>query len=653
MTDRDKRQGGRPFKPDGKKPFAGRKPGGKKPGPSRDRKPGPPPKAQEGERIAKAMARAGACSRRDAEQWIAEGRVAVNGRTLESPAFNVTSADRITIDGKPLAERERTRLFLFHKPRGLVTTDRDPEGRQTIFDYLAERHPDLPRLMTVGRLDINTEGLLLLTNDGGLARTLELPATGWLRRYRVRAHGETDQAALDTLAKGVRVDDVDYAPIEAKLDRVQGANTWITLGLREGKNREVRRVLGSLGLEVNRLIRVSYGPFQLGDVAEGAVEEVKTRVLRDQLGPSLIAQSAADFEAPAKEREERPARATRERGERSERFERRDRPERDGERSDRFERRPRPERDGERPMRGRRFERDAEPVEEKKKTERPKPGSRKHVTTMRAERDEKMKAERVKISRGATEDRHGRAVVVERVTPTAPKAEPENRNARRFKAERDGERPIRRKPREDGGRPERNERGRPEGRERFSRGDAPRSPRGDGERRFEKRGDGDRPFRKRSESGEGARTFEGRGPRREGGERSFDKRPPRRDDRPRDDRPRENRFERGDGEKRFARNERGGDRPFKRDDARGERSFRSDRPREDRPREDRPRGDRPGGDKAGPRKFGGGKPGGRTFGGKSGDKPRGPRPGGDKPRSPRSGGDRPRSGGPRKPRGKD
>ena len=261
----------------------------------------PGEKAFEGERVAKAMARAGACSRRDAEQWIAEGRVAVNGRVLASPAFNVREGDAITVDGAPLAERERTRLFLFHKPAGLVTSARDPEERETVFAHIERHHPDLPRVVSVGRLDINTEGLLLLTNDGGLARVLELPATGWTRRYRVRAHGEVDQAMLDTLAKGVTVEGVNYAPIEARLDRVQGANAWISMTLTEGKNREIKRVLEHLRLDVTRLIRISFGPFQLGDIAEGAVEEVKLKVLRDQLGKGLAELANVDFAASVRE----------------------------------------------------------------------------------------------------------------------------------------------------------------------------------------------------------------------------------------------------------------------------------------------------------------------------------------------------------------
>jgi 23S rRNA pseudouridine2605 synthase len=252
-----------------------------------------------GERIAKVMARAGLCSRREAEAWISEGRVAVNGQKVASPALNVTPADRIMVDGNPLPGRERTRLFRYHKPRGLVTTHSDPEGRPTIFGALPK---DLPRLISVGRLDLNSEGLLLLTNDGGLARALELPSTGWVRRYRVRAHGEVTQEALDKLRNGITVEGVRYGPIEAVLDRVKGANVWLTMGLREGKNREIRKVLGALNLSVNRLIRLSFGPFQLGDLGDGQIDEVKTRVLQEQLGEALIAAAHLDFTAPVVQR---------------------------------------------------------------------------------------------------------------------------------------------------------------------------------------------------------------------------------------------------------------------------------------------------------------------------------------------------------------
>jgi 23S rRNA pseudouridine2605 synthase len=248
-----------------------------------------------GERIAKVMARAGLASRRAAEAWIAAGRVSVNGAVISSPALNVKPSDRIVVDGQPLPGRARTRLFRYHKPRGLVTTHADPQGRPTIFRALPKR---LPRVISVGRLDINSEGLLLLTNDGGLARALELPATGWLRRYRVRAHGRVTQQALDRLRDGATVAGIHYGPIEATLDREQGANVWLTMGLREGKNREVRKVLEQLGLTVNRLIRVAYGPFELGDLDDATVEEVQTEDLRKALGPEITAQANADFEAP-------------------------------------------------------------------------------------------------------------------------------------------------------------------------------------------------------------------------------------------------------------------------------------------------------------------------------------------------------------------
>ncbi len=256
-----------------------------------------------GERIAKVMARAGLASRREAEAWIAAGRVAVNGAVISSPALNVTPSDRIVVDGQPLRARERTRLFRYHKPRGLVTTHSDPEGRPTIFRALPK---ELPRLISIGRLDINTEGLLLLTNDGGLARVLELPATGWLRRYRVRALGRVMQPALDGLRAGLTVEGVHYGPIEATLDREQGANVWLTVGIREGKNREVRKVLETLGLKVNRLIRVAFGPFELGELDDGAVEEVKTEELKAALGTDIAKQAEADFDAPLIEHDDRP-----------------------------------------------------------------------------------------------------------------------------------------------------------------------------------------------------------------------------------------------------------------------------------------------------------------------------------------------------------
>lgn len=250
------------------------------------------------ERIAKVIARAGIASRRDAEVLISEGRVALDGKILTSPAVNVSPLSHITIDGEPLPERERTRLWFYHKPRGLVTTARDPEGRTTVLEQLPE---ELPRVVAIGRLDINTEGLLLLTNDGGLARVIAHPTTGWLRKYKVRAHGEVTQADLDKLGNGITIDDIEYGPVEARIDRVQGNNVWLTLGLREGKNREVKRILEHLGMRVNRLIRISFGPFQLGDIEAGMVEEIRTKVLKEQLGTALAEEAGADFEKPVRE----------------------------------------------------------------------------------------------------------------------------------------------------------------------------------------------------------------------------------------------------------------------------------------------------------------------------------------------------------------
>jgi 23S rRNA pseudouridine2605 synthase len=234
-----------------------------------------------GERIAKRLARAGVCSRREAERLIAAGRVAVDGTVLTSPAVLVTEASRITVDRRPIPGPEATRLWRYHKPAGVMTTHRDPQGRPTVFERLP---PELPRVVSIGRLDFNSEGLLLLTNDGALARRLELPAQGWLRRYRVRVHGPVDAERLAGLARGSEIAGVRYGPIEASLERQQSSNAWLALSLHEGKNREVRRVMEHLGLQVTRLIRVAYGPLQLGHLARGAVEEVPSRVLKDQLG---------------------------------------------------------------------------------------------------------------------------------------------------------------------------------------------------------------------------------------------------------------------------------------------------------------------------------------------------------------------------------
>jgi 23S rRNA pseudouridine2605 synthase len=649
-----------------------------------------PAETPEGERIAKVMARAGLCSRRDAERWITDGRVSVNGKVLESPAFNVTEQDQVTVDGRPIARRERTRLFMFHKPRGTVTTDHDPEGRDTIFDVLPE---GLPRLVTIGRLDINTEGLLLLTNDGGLARALELPATGWLRRYRVRAHGEIDQAQLDALAAGVVIEGIEYRGIEAKIDRVQGANVWLTMGLREGKNREIKRVLEHLGLAVNRLIRVSYGPFQLGDLEDGAIEEVKTRILKDQLGEKLAAEAGVDFEAPvldAKDREkiarrhpndERPA--VRERPAMRERPAR----EREPRGGEGFQRRP---------SNGKpREERDERPLSARDII----PRTRKHVSVMRAEKAEAGEGRR-KIQRGETADRRGRTVPVERVSGGERDAtRVDSRNARRFSKERDGgrsaERPASgpragwRRSEEGGGRPRRDDRGsstnRAAGEGRADGGRRPWEQRGDSRRTPEASGER-RESRPRPEGGERPeRTFRSdRGPRKDFGDRpprkDFGERAPRKDfgDRP----PRKDFGDRGPRKDLGDRGPRKdfGDRPPRKDFGDrpprkpfGERpDARADRP--DRKRDDRPGrsfGDKPGGrdrfagksDGEGARKGPGGRggfkspggkgpggkgpggfgkgPGGKGPGGRAGGRPGGGRPSGGRPAGGRPGGSRP------------
>ncbi|WBU60786.1 pseudouridine synthase [Paracoccus albus] len=256
-----------------------------------------PEKPADADRIAKVMARAGVASRREAERMILEGRVAVNGKKIDSPALDVLPSDKVTVDGKKLDEPQETRLWLYYKPVGLVTSENDEKGRQTVFDALPR---DLPRVMSVGRLDLNSEGLLLLTNDGELKRRLELPETGWLRRYRVRVNGQPNDLTFAPLRRGVEIDGEEFAPMEIKLDSQQGANAWLTVGIREGKNREIRRAMAHVGLQVNRLIRIGYGPFKLTGMEENEVREIKRRVLRDQLGGLLTGEP---------EEKERPFRA--------------------------------------------------------------------------------------------------------------------------------------------------------------------------------------------------------------------------------------------------------------------------------------------------------------------------------------------------------
>jgi 23S rRNA pseudouridine2605 synthase len=553
---------------------------------------------------------------------------------LKSPAFNVSETDDVRVDGKKLAAPERTRLFLFHKPRGLVTTARDPEGRQTVFAVLP---PDLPRLVAIGRLDINTEGLLLLTNDGGLARVLELPSTGWLRRYRVRAHGIIEQAALDRLAGGVTIDGVDYLGVEAKLDREQGANAWLTLGLREGKNREIKKILEHLGLAVNRLIRISFGPFELGDLPEGEVMEVRTRVLRDQLGVKLAKEANVDFDTLQIVAIQSPPEGT------------------SGERPRTRSGAPRENRGPKRAMQGRpdrgasrgetRFERDAAPRRAPPAPSTPE-RRRKHVSALRAEIAADAATTRKRIERSATHDRKGRTIAVERISragedATHAAAEQPKRSGRPNAGERGGrsfesggrasrsdsfgskrggaaggrERPARPDQKERGRRPERSNAARAEGGPRERRFDRPLAKR-DGDRRdgtLRTRGAGD-PARERKFDRPQGRTRppagEGRPPRsdaRSGGprERRFDRPPTKRDGDRRDGPPRtrnagdptrERKFERPQGR---TRPEAGEGRPSRSDD-RGSRSdFKS--PRAGGRDRDRPESrDRGAGGKGGP-----------------------------------------------------
>ncbi|MBB3809479.1 pseudouridine synthase [Pseudochelatococcus contaminans] len=653
------------------------------------------------ERIAKAMSRAGIASRRDAEVMIAEGRVAVNGKVIDTPVTLVSPQDRIVIDGAPMPSRDRTRLWLYHKPRGLVTTARDPERRPTVFDALPE---ELPRVVAVGRLDINTEGLLLLTNDGGLSGVLEHPETGWLRRYRVRAYGDTDQAQLDALRDGITIDGMHYGPVEALIQRRQGDNIWLTLGLREGKNREVKRILEHLGLRVNRLIRISFGPFQLGDLHEGEVEEVRTRVLRDQLGETLAAEAGADFDAGSFE-PNAAVRSQRAGGEnpparREEAFEERSR-QRAVWRDDQTE--------GERP-RGKRIPRrgaDAQvarqhsgervharvgvvtdPGGRKVKVERIVNPPRLAERTVRPERDEQdrggfaPRGERParRFSDGPQQQRQSFGDRPRRFSDRSEgfSDRSDDRRPRRPEGGADGERRFERRGERPAGGRGFGDRSRPEGDRSFGgkrfadrsegfsgRGDdrRPRRPEGgaDGERRFEKRGErpaGGRGFGDRSRP-EGDRSFGGKrfADRSEGfSGRGDDRRPRRPEGGAEGERRFEKRGERPAGGRGFGdRSRPEGDRSFggKRFADRSEGfSGRGDDRRPRRPeggadgerrfekRGERPTGGRGFGDRSRPE-------GGRSFAGKSEGRPSGGRPFGGKPSGDRPSGGRPSSDRPR------
>jgi 23S rRNA pseudouridine2605 synthase len=634
---RDRKPRGAASAAAGKKPFGAGKPAGKKPdgkpfaGKSapRDGKPareGKPAKAAPSvsasaelapERISKLLARAGVASRRDIERMIMEGRVSVNGKVLETPVLNATFADHIEVDNQPIRGIERTRLWLYHKPAGLVTTNADPEGRPTVFENLPE---DLPRVMSIGRLDINTEGLLLLTNDGGLARMLELPTTGWLRRYRVRAHGKIEQADLDKLKEGIAVEGVLYGAIDATLDKVQGSNVWVTVSLREGKNREIKNVLGALGLDVNRLIRVSYGPFQLGELPEGHAQEIRGRTLRDQLGPRLIEEAKANFDAPlfdhaVDDADEKPARKSRADaapawGEKP--AERREKPsgrhEKPADRRENARARldtKRDDRFGDKPRGGARDKDRGEDRFEGKPKREPAVRARKSnvwmapgarpVAEKKAESAEAVKREPRERPEGAPKTKRYGRTADGAPTRSAKKFDPDRKGAARGRPVDDrAEKPRILKTRDEDG--EWIRASEPEKRDDDGRGGFGRKRSGAGDDRAP-RDFGDRPPR-------GDRSFGDRKPRAEG-ERSFGDRPARGDRKPR-----------AEGERSF------GDRKPR---AEGERTF-SDRP----PRRD------------GGKPFGGKPSGGKSFGGKPG----GGRPSGGKP----AGGGRPAGGS--RPRGK-
>ncbi len=606
FKDKPKRDGGKTISRD-KKPKGPGKPAAEREKKPTEAKAAPAPETVGGskpERISKIMARAGVASRRDVERMIMEGRVSLNGVKLDTPVVNATLSDKIEVDGMPIRGAERTRLWLYHKPAGLVTTNSDPEGRPTVFDNLPS---ELPRVLSIGRLDINTEGLLLLTNDGGLSRVLELPTTGWLRRYRVRAHGEVDQAALDKLKEGIAVDGVLYGAIDATLDRTQGHNVWISMGLREGKNREIKNVLGALGLEVNRLIRVSYGPFQLGDLAEGKVLEVRGRMLRDQLGPRLIEQAGANFDAPIynapveDEEDNTPKRAVKSEWAKS------DAPE-GKPRFDKAAGKPEDRREkalgrldtkrGDKPA-GKFGSKPAGKFGAKGRSEDDGDDRRPRQPAGTSRTANVWMAPGARPTRDGKERKSSARAEAENLFKKPSAQDEARRNVVRH-ADAEGE-----WIRSDSAREEEGGRGRgdrPRGEKSFGdRGGRGGKPFGDRPFRDKPREEGDRP---RGDRPRGEKSFGDRGGRggKPFGDRPFRDKPREEGDRPRSDRPR--------GEKSF------GDRT-----ARGEKPF-GDRPFRDRSREDgeRPRGERPAGDK--PR---GGKPGGKPgFGkpsfGKSGER---------------------------------
>ena len=607
FKDKPKRTGGKTFERDRKPKPAGKTDDvrEKKPFAAKNETAAPETAGAKPERISKIMARAGVASRRDVERMIMEGRVSLNGVKLDSPVQNATLSDKIEVDGVPIRGAERTRLWLYHKPSGLVTTNSDPEGRPTVFDNLPA---ELPRVLSIGRLDINTEGLLLLTNDGGLSRVLELPTTGWLRRYRVRAYGEVDQAALDKLKDGIAVDGVLYGSIDATLDRQQGHNVWITMGFREGKNREIKNVLGALGLEVNRLIRISYGPFQLGDLPEGKALEVRGRMLRDQLGPRLIEDAGANFDAPiynaVPEEEEASAPPARQaKAEWGKRVSSDDKPRgKFGDKGEgreralgRLDTKPAGKPAGKFAPRGR----DDDDGDDRPKR-RPYTGSSRTANVWMApgakptkdgkERGGSARAEAERVFVKSTPQEDARRVVVKR----APEDKDWIRADEPASSPRDGER------------------GRGRG---GDRNDRPRGDRPSGDRSF-----GDRKPREGGDRPRGERSF---GDRPDRGDRPARAAKPFGDRPPRGDRPFGDRKPREDGER--PRGERSfGDRP-----ARSDRPFNDRPPRGDRPAGDRPpRGDRPYGDRK-PREDGDRPRGERPFGAKPfGDKPRDGRPGG-------------------------